>query len=167
MYVVGSLLARRRVPEGPAARLPEELLERDDEAAPSNTAAGAQDDVVPHRVAQWLRLPHVLDAFEERHAAAHAEIEHGDDEAPEVQLLAMPERVLLVGWALAQLMPTSSSTPLPVSTAEWMPSDSIAELPVMPATIQNFITATALLTSNRAIHCLFRFRHQLIPGCGG
>jgi len=27
-------------------------------------------------------------------------------------------------------MPTSNSTPLPESTIEWIPSDSIAELPV-------------------------------------
>src|SRR5262245_62116042 len=30
-------------------------------------------------------------------------------------------------------MPTASSTPLPVSTSEWIPSDSIAELPVIAA----------------------------------
>jgi hypothetical protein len=42
------------------------------------------------------------------------------------------------------LMPTSSNTPLKVSTAEWMPSDSIAELPVMPATT-NLVAAMATL----------------------
>ena len=40
--------------------------------------------------------------------------------------------------------PTSSSTPLSVSTAEWMPSDNIAELPVMPAAM-NLVTAMATL----------------------
>ena len=41
-------------------------------------------------------------------------------------------------------MPTSSSTPLPVSTIEWMPSESIAELPVAAAPT-NFIAAMATL----------------------
>lgn len=43
-------------------------------------------------------------------------------------------------------MPTSNKTPLPVSTAEWMPSDSMAELPVMPATA-NLVAAIATLAA--------------------
>jgi len=39
-------------------------------------------------------------------------------------------------------MPTSNSTPLPASTVEWIPSDSIAELPVMPAAT-NLVSAIA------------------------
>ncbi len=39
-------------------------------------------------------------------------------------------------------MPIRSKTPLPVSTVEWMPSESIAELPVIPATM-NFVVAIA------------------------
>src|SRR5262252_9742423 len=38
--------------------------------------------------------------------------------------------------------PTSSSSPSPVSTSEWMPSESIAELPVAAAPA-NFIAAMA------------------------
>ena len=36
--------------------------------------------------------------------------------------------------------------PLKVSTAEWIPSDSIAELPVMPATT-NLVAAIAMLAA--------------------
>jgi len=43
-------------------------------------------------------------------------------------------------------MPTSSSAPLPVSTSECTPSDSMAELPVMPATT-NLVTAMATLAA--------------------
>ncbi len=43
-------------------------------------------------------------------------------------------------------MPTSSSSPSPVSTVEWMPSESIAELPVAAAPT-NFITAMAALAA--------------------
>jgi hypothetical protein len=39
-------------------------------------------------------------------------------------------------------MPNSSSTPLPESTIEWIPSDSMAELPVTPAAM-NLVIAMA------------------------
>ena len=41
-------------------------------------------------------------------------------------------------------IPTSTSRPLKVFNAECTPSDSMAELPVMPATV-NFVTAMATL----------------------
>lgn len=43
-------------------------------------------------------------------------------------------------------MPTSSRNSLPVSTVEWIASDSIAELPVMPATM-NLVVAIATLAA--------------------
>src|SRR3569832_45418 len=43
---------------------------------------------------------------------------------------------------LLRSMPTSSSASFAVSTTEWMPSDSIDALPVMPATM-NFVAAIA------------------------
>lgn len=47
----------------------------------------------------------VLHAFEERNAAAQSEDQHRDDEAPEVQLLAMTEWMLRCGRALTEPEP--------------------------------------------------------------
>jgi hypothetical protein len=60
--------------------------------------------------------------------------------------LPWPNGCSSLGGRALRRVPTSSSRPLPVSTAEWMPSDSMAELPVMPATT-NFVTAMATLAA--------------------
>jgi hypothetical protein len=44
--------------------------------------------------------------------------------------------------------------PLPVSTIEWMPSESIAELPVIPATT-NFVTAIPRFDAMAAYTAVF------------
>src|SRR5438270_1050911 len=44
-------------------------------------------------------MSNVDDAFIHRHAGAEREHEHGDDEAPEIELAAVTERVQLVGGA--------------------------------------------------------------------
>src|SRR6476661_1840378 len=50
-------------------------------------------------------------------------------------------------------MPRSSKPPLPVSTSEWIPSESIAELPVKPAAM-NFVIAIAKLPAIAAYTAL-------------
>ena len=50
---------------------------------------------------------------------------------------------------LACRRPNSNSTWFPVSTTEWMPSDSIAELPVMAAAT-NLVTAISALPARAA-----------------
>jgi hypothetical protein len=47
-------------------------------------------------------------------------------------------------------MPYNNSPWLPVSTTEWMPSESMAELPVIKAAI-NFVMAISVLPSKAAI----------------
>ena len=86
------------------------------------------------------------DALVDRDAAADAEDQHGDDQAPEVELLAVAERMALVGRPLRQAHADEQEQPSPVSTSEWMPSESIAELPVAAAPA-NFITAMATLAA--------------------
>jgi hypothetical protein len=54
----------------------------------------------------------------------------------------VPERVLLVGGG-------GRTPPLPVSTSEWMPSATIAELPVRPAAT-NLMIATMRLPTTAA-----------------
>ncbi|MNI63999.1 hypothetical protein D3C73_1194150 [compost metagenome] len=51
-------------------------------------------------IAGRLRLADVLDAFVGRDAGAGGEYQQGDDEAPEVQLAAVAERVQGVGGLL-------------------------------------------------------------------
>jgi len=74
-----------------------------------------------------------------RPAADRAD-EDGDDERPEVDLLATAERMSVIRHLSACLMPCRSSNPLPVSTRECTPSESIAELPVTAAAA-NFVAA--------------------------
>ncbi len=88
-------------------------------------------------------MPDVCYSLKDGHAAADAEDAHGDDQAPE-EYNSMPWPN---GWALsagraARRRPWKRSPPLPVSTREWMPSEIMAELPVIaPAT--NLMAAMA------------------------
>ena len=95
-------------------------------------------------VLEGRRVDDVGDALVDGHAAADAEDADGDDEAPEVDLHAVAEGVVLVGGRRARRRPWKSRTPLPVSTREWMPSEIIAELPVNAAAT-NLMTAMARL----------------------
>ena len=56
-----------------------------------------EHDVVDGRALERRRVLDVGDALVDGHAAADAEDAHGDDEAPEVDLHAVAERVVLVG----------------------------------------------------------------------
>ena len=89
-------------------------------------------------------MEEVEDALVDRHAAADAEDADRHDQAPEVELLAVAERVRALGGRALLLMPSKSRAPLPVSTSEWMPSEIIAELPVMAAAM-NLMMAIARL----------------------
>jgi hypothetical protein len=85
-----------------AASLGAELPQRDQEARALEHRSGCEHHVVPGRIAQRLGMADVLDAFVEGHAAAEPEDQHRDDQAPEVELLAVAERVLHARRALAQ-----------------------------------------------------------------
>ena len=67
------------------------LIQR--ELNPGLTVAGNQG------INGRLRVSDVQDAFVNRHACAEREDQHGDDEAPEIELAAVTERVQLVGGA--------------------------------------------------------------------
>ena len=68
--------------------------------------------------------------------------------------LPWPNGCSTLGLRCDSLMPTSRRMPLPVSTIEWIPSESIAELPVMPATT-NFVTAIARFDAMAAYTAVF------------
>ena len=63
----------------------------------SKTHRDGEHDVVDGRVLELHGMLDVRDALVDGHAAADAEDAHGDDEAPEVDLHAVTEGVLLVG----------------------------------------------------------------------
>ena len=104
-----------------------------DEASAFEQRCSAEHDVIPGGIAQRRRVEHVQHPLVGRNPAAEPENEHRDHEAPEIQLLAMPEGVLGRGLPLAQLhADKQAARRFPQSTIEWIPSDSIAELPVIP-----------------------------------
>ena len=79
-------------------------------------------------------------AFIDRHAAADSKNAERDNERPEVELASMSERMFCIRRFFTLADAERISNPLPVSTAEWMPSDNIAELPVKKAAV-NFVAA--------------------------
>jgi len=89
-------------------------------------------------------VPNVLHALEKRHTTTQAKISTATIRFQKYNSLPCPNGCSGVAGRWLSRMPTSSSTPLKVSTAECTPSDSMAELPVMPATV-NFVTAMATL----------------------
>jgi len=96
------LAAVHGLPERGTAGQPLELAQRDGEADALEEGRCAEHHVVPGGILQRLRMADVLHAFVKRDAAAEAENQHCDDQAPEVQLLAVPERVFGRGGPLAQ-----------------------------------------------------------------
>ena len=92
------------------------------------------------------------DAFVDRHAGAEREHQHGDDEAPEIELAAVTERDELSGGFFASRRPHISSSWLVESTTLWTPSVSIAEEPVIAAAT-NFETAMPRLAPNAITAC--------------
>ena len=94
--------AVERHPERLPNSLADELLQSDGKARPFEDKGGGQHDVVPHWVAHRLWVADVLDAFIERHAAAQPKDQHRDDQAPEIELLAVPERMLRRRGPVAQ-----------------------------------------------------------------
>jgi len=85
-------------------------------------------------------LDDLRDAFIDRNAGTDSEDQDGDNKTPEIDLLAMPERVFPV-WRLVRLtISNNHNTWLPVSMSEWIPYDNIAELTVVAAAM-NLVTA--------------------------
>jgi len=78
------------------------------------------------------------------HAATNSEDKNGDDERPEVEFTPMTEGVIGVGRLATFVHAKKHQSPLPVSTSEWIASESMAELPVKAAA-KNLITAIARL----------------------
>ncbi len=71
---------------------------------PSKTARGGQNSVVPVGVGDRMRVQEVGDPLVDRHPAASGEDEDGDDQAPEVQVLAVAEGVVGIRRPAAQAM---------------------------------------------------------------
>ena len=88
----------------------------------------------------------VLDALVDRHAAAEAEDQHGDDQAPEEQFLAVAERMLGRRLAWLSLRADQQQHAVERIDRRMTASDSIAALPVMPATM-NLVTAIAMFAA--------------------
>ena len=63
----------------------------------SKQIATREHDVVDERMLDGMRMQQLLHALVDRYAGAHGEQQDGDNEAPEVQLLAVAERVARVG----------------------------------------------------------------------
>ena len=93
----------KRLPKGCIARLLEKLPKRNGEARALEDSGDAEHNVVPHRVSHRFGMSDVFHAFVKRQPSADAEDQHSDDQAPEVQLFAVPERMLGRGRPLAQL----------------------------------------------------------------
>ena len=81
----------------PAPRRPAERAPGDAEREALEDRREGEHHVVDGRALERRRVLDVGDALVDGHAAADAEDAHGDDEAPEVDLHAVPERVVLVG----------------------------------------------------------------------
>ena len=106
--------------------------------AERRSAAPRYGDQRRHR---RLGMRDVDDALVDRDAGAEREHQHRDDEAPEVELAAVAERVVLVGrLACAARRPHISSSWLAESTTLCTPSVSMADEPVIAAAT-NFDTA--------------------------
>ena len=82
----------RRVP-----RVPRNVRQATLKDRLSNTAASASTMYATSRVLDRDGMPDVRDALVDGHPAADAEDAHGDDQAPEVDLHAVSERVVVVG----------------------------------------------------------------------
>lgn len=67
-------------------------MQRDGEAEALEQRSCGDHHVVPGRVVQGLWMADVLHAFEKRHATTEAEDQHRNDEAPEIQFIAMTKR---------------------------------------------------------------------------
>jgi len=87
-----------RTPRGRARR---EAAYRDGERGAFEDCGQPEHRIRPAKVVDFAGAQQVRDAFVDRQAAADSEQHHGDDQAPEVQFLAMPERVRDVGPAPA------------------------------------------------------------------
>ena len=94
---------------------------------------------------QRLGLVQLVHALVDREQAAHAEQHQRDDEAPEVDRLAVAERMSAVGGLRPLRRPHSSSPWLPQSANEWIASASIDDEPVKiaPAVLASAIAKLA------------------------
>src|SRR5712692_1365231 len=81
-------------------------------------------------------MPDVPDAFPDRE----------DDEAPEIQLFAVTERMEVVGWFPASFPSQPEQGTVAGVDEQWMPSDAMAVLPVN-AEATNFMAATPRLAA--------------------
>ena len=131
-------------PRTACRRLLAELPQRDRRSSrPRTRPRSAEHDVVPERVVHRLGM-----SARARRLRRRTRPRPGRRSAPRrsgsrstAPCRGRTDAPRVAGRWL-RFMPTSSSTPLPVSTSEWMPSESIAELPVTPATT-NLVTAIA------------------------
>jgi len=73
----------------------------------------------------------VSDSFVKRKPSAEGKQKNRHDEAPEVELLTVAEGVQLVRRLRASANTEEDENRVAVSTTEWIPSESIAALPVI------------------------------------
>jgi hypothetical protein len=78
-----------------------ELSERNAPGVAFEDDRQSQHDVVPYGVFEGVWVTEVRDTLVHRHTAAHGEDENGNDECPEVELLAISEGMAGVGRAPA------------------------------------------------------------------
>ena len=104
------------------------------QAAPERDALGGdaedQDADRDPGVLDRLGRLQLVHALVDREQAAHAEQHQGDDEAPEVDRLAVAERMVAARAAPPSRMPQSRSPWLAQSAYEWIASASIDDEPV-------------------------------------
>ena len=111
-----------------------EFLERREGRPAFEQEGDEQHDIGDDRRHRLLGIGDVDDAFVDRHAGAEREHQDGDDEAPEIELAAVAERVDACRPACATAWrPHISSSWLVESTTLWTPSVSIADEPVIAA----------------------------------
>ncbi len=111
--ISGGVLAQvQRAPEGTPLVVPPELPKREQEAAALETEGDAEHQIVPARILHRHRMTNVLHAFVERDTSTQTEDQHGHDQAPEIQLLAMTEGMLFGGRPLAEAQPGQQQYPI-------------------------------------------------------
>lgn len=85
------------LPEAPAAVLSAQLTERHAQRHALDDERHPEDRVDPDRIPGDFRAAQMLESFVHAESASEPEQDHRDDQAPEVQLLAVSERVAGIG----------------------------------------------------------------------